>query len=96
MTDSFDVNDEGNPAPITLDLTDDNAYYGITQALTDFAKAARGRAEDMAGYEIPDAKGSLAAFDLADLAEGLRLQIETQIDARSTPKDSGASGGVTG
>lgn len=49
-----DVNDEGNPAPVQLDLTDDNAYYAVTQALTDFAREQRGRAEDLAGYEDLD------------------------------------------
>ena len=90
MTSTDDVNDESNPAPVLLDLTDDNAYYVITQALSDFAHEARGRAEDMAGYEIPDAAGSLAAFELADVAESLRLQIETQIDALSAPQKTGA------
>jgi len=80
------ANDEGDPSPVQLDLTDDDAYYVITQALSDFAHETRGRAEDMAGYETPDARGALAAFALADVAESLRLQIETQIDARSTPE----------
>lgn len=61
----------------------------MTQALTDFAHEARGRAEDMAEWETPNALGALAAFELADVAEALRLQIGTQIDARSAPAESG-------
>lgn len=83
------ANDDGDPAPVQLDLTDDSAYYVITQALTDFATDARGRAEDRASWETPDARGALEAFELADLAEALRLQIETQIDARSAPTERG-------
>lgn len=83
MTHTDDVNDEGNPAPVLLDLTDDNAYYVITQALTDFAHESRGRAEGFAHADDIDTAQVVKQLDLAELAEALRVQIETQVDALS-------------
>jgi uncharacterized membrane protein len=87
MTHTDDVNDEGNPSPVLLDLTDDNAYYVITQALTDFAHQARGRAEGFAHADDIDTTQVVEQLDMAELAEALRVQIETQIDTLSAPQE---------
>lgn len=87
MTSTEDVNDEGRAVPITLDLTDDRAYTVLVHALADYASAARQRAAEYAGRDEPNTVGALESFDYADMADSLRIQIETQIDALSAPEE---------
>lgn len=87
MTDAGDANDEGQRGPVTLDLTADRAYDVVVHALGKYARDARERAEHHAYSEESNPVKALDAFELADVADDLREQIENQIDTLSAPQE---------
>lgn len=64
--------------------------HQLTQRISSCGREAHGRrTEHMAGWETPEDRGVLKAFELVGLAEAIRFQIKTQIDARSASRESG-------
>lgn len=68
------------PFPVVLDLSDNNAFAVLTQALTDYAERARWEAQNET--EAANANEyQIADFNkMADIADRLNADVERQLD----------------
>jgi hypothetical protein len=76
----------GRTVTVTLDLTDDDVYAVLVNSLSEAADEADHRAEREAQGENPNADWIEDQEQVAQIARALVANIETQIDAASTPQ----------
>lgn len=72
------------PVVVTLDLTDDDVSAVLVNSLREAARAAAARAEREGEYDAPDADWADDQERIAQIAQDLVTNIETQLDALST------------